>query len=294
MSGRFGSLITAMVTPFDSAGRVDLAQAEQLADWLTRNGSEGIVVTGSTGEASTLTDAEKLDLWRAVAGAAGGNAQIIAGTGSNDTEHSRNLTKTAEMTGVHGVLLVTPYYNRPPQSGLIAHFEAVAAATDLPVLLYDIPVRTARKIDHSTLMELAKIDNIVGVKDAGEDVRAAARIAAEAPGGFDLYCGNDADTLPWLSVGAAGVIAVASHLVGPRMADMIRLFQEGDAPAARKIHFELLPVFDAMSLTTNPIPVKAALELVGQPVGPPRLPLPPATGTEREQIASVLRRAGLL
>lgn len=294
MNGQFGRLLTAMVTPFDSAGKVNLAEAERLADHLARQGSDGLVVTGSTGEASTLTDGEKLDLWRAVAGAAGGNARVIAGTGSNDTEHSKHLTKAAEVTGVDGVLLVTPYYNRPPQQGLLAHFKTLAAATSLPALLYDIPSRTARKIEHETLMELARVDNIVGVKDACGDAQGAARIAAQAPAGFDLYAGNDGDTLPWLAIGAAGVIAVASHVVGPQMADMIRLFQEGDPAAARKLHFDLLPVFDVLSLTTNPIPIKAALELMGVKVGAPRLPLVPATADERQKIQSVLRRAGLL
>lgn len=295
MSGHFGNLVTAMVTPFDAAGKVNLLEAERLADWLTREGgSDGLVVTGSTGEASTLTDQEKLDLWRAVAGAAGGNARVIAGTGTNDTEHSKNLTRAAEVTGVDGVLLVTPYYNRPPQAGLLAHFKTLAAATSLPALLYDIPSRTARKIEHGTLMELAQVDNIVGVKDACGDAQGALRIVAEAPDGFDLYAGNDGDTLPWLAVGAAGTIAVASHLVGPRMADMIRLFQEGDAAAARKISFELMPVFDVLSLTTNPIPIKAALELTGHKVGAPRLPLVPADAEEREKIDQVLRAAGLV
>lgn len=293
MNGRFGSLLTAMVTPFDPDGKLNLVEAERLADWLIRNGSDGLVVSGSTGEASTLSDQEKMDLWRAVKGAAGGTP-VIAGTGSNDTAHSCALSRIAEGTLVDGVLAVTPYYNRPSQTGLIAHFRAIASSTSLPVILYDIPSRSVTKIEHRTIMELAEVDNIVGIKDACGSAQGAARIAAEAPGDFELFSGNDGDTLPWLAVGAVGVIAVASHLVGPQMADMIRLFKQGDPAAARKIHFDLMPVYDVMSITTNPVPVKAALAMMGRPAGDPRLPLVPATGEEKKRISEVLERAGLL
>jgi 4-hydroxy-tetrahydrodipicolinate synthase len=294
LGGRFGDLVTAMVTPFDSDNKVDFEQAQKLAAWLIDNGSDGLVVAGSTGEASTLTDEEQIDLWKAVKDAVGGRVPLVGGTGSNDTAHAIYLTKAAEDVGLDGALVVTPYYNKPPQSGLIAHFQAVAQATSLPILLYDIPSRSVTKIAHSTIVELAQVENIVGIKDAAGNAQGAARIVADAPEGFELYSGNDGDTLPWLSVGAVGVIAVASHVVGPGMAQMIKLFKSGDAEGARRIHLSLMPVFDAMGLTTNPIPVKAALELMGHPVGSPRMPLPPANEGEIAQLKEVLTAAGVL
>jgi 4-hydroxy-tetrahydrodipicolinate synthase len=294
MGGRFGNLITAMVTPFDGDGKVDFDAAQKLAAWLMDNGSDGLVVAGSTGEASTLTDGEQRDLWKAVKEAVGDRGKIIGGTGSNDTAHAIFLTQAAEEDGLDAALVVTPYYNKPPQAGLLAHFRAVAASTSLPVIVYDIPARSVTKIEHSTLIELAQVDNIVAVKDAVGSVQGAARLVADAPEGFQVYSGNDADTLPWLSVGAVGVIAVASHVVGPQMAEMIRLFTSGDPEGARKIHLDLMPVFDAMSLTTNPIPVKASLELMGHRVGGPRLPLIPADEAQRAQLKEVLTSAGVL
>lgn len=293
MRGRFGDLITAMVTPFDHAGKVDLAATQELASWLVEQGSEGLVIAGSTGEAATLTDEEKITLWRGVVEAVGGKASVIAGSGTNDTAHSVHLTKEAEKVGVDGILALSPYYNRPPQSGLLLHFKEIAKATSLPVLLYDIPIRTAIKIEHETLVELSKVDNIVGVKDAAANVQGTARLVREASEGFEVISGNDADTLPWLAVGAAGVIAVASHVAGPQMAEMISSFKAGNAEAARKIHLDLMPVFDVMGLTTNPIPVKAALKLIGHDCGDTRLPLPPATPEQVETIRGVLSRAGL-
>ncbi|MGH2767703.1 MAG: 4-hydroxy-tetrahydrodipicolinate synthase, partial [Actinomycetota bacterium] len=209
------------------------------------------------------------------------------------TAHSILLTKAAEKMGVDGALVVTPYYNRPPQRGLLEHFKAVAAETSLPLMLYDIPSRSGLKIDHSVLVELSGVENIVAVKDSAGDVQGAARLIRQASEGFQVYCGNDGDTLPWLSVGAVGVVAVASHLVGPQMAEMISLFKSGDAEAARKIHLDLMPVFDAMGITTNPIPVKAALALLGQPGGNPRPPLPAATPGEVGRIREILARAGI-
>ena len=295
MRGRFGDLITAMVTPFgpDGESRVDLAAARRLAAWLVDHGSDGLVVTGSTGEAPTLSDAEKVALWKAVVEEVGDRASVIAGSGTYDTAHSVELTKQAEAAGCHAALIVTPYYNRPPQSGLLAHFRAVAEATSLPVVLYDIPSRTGRKIEHRTFMELAQVPNVVGVKDACGDLQAAARLVAEAPPDFQVWCGNDGDTLGWLAVGAVGVISVASHLAGPHMVEMIAAHKAGDVHAALKIHMGLMPVFDVLSITSNPIPVKAALQLLGHKVGPPRLPLPPATPEEIEAIRRVLERAGI-
>lgn len=294
MGGRFGDLITAMVTPFDDDGNVDFDEAQKLAAWLMDNGSDGLVVAGSTGEASTLTDGEQRDLWRAVKEAVGDRGKIIGGTGSNDTAHAIFLTRAAEEDGLDAALVVTPYYIKPPQTGLLAHFRAVAESTSLPIIVYDIPARSVTKIEHSTLIELASIDNVVAVKDAAGSVQGAARLVADAPEGFQVYSGNDADTLPWLSVGAVGVVAVASHVVGPQMAEMIRLFGSGDPDGARKIHLDLMPVFDAMSLTTNPIPVKASLELMGHKVGGPRLPLVPADDAQRATLKAVLASAGVL
>jgi 4-hydroxy-tetrahydrodipicolinate synthase len=294
VKGQFGGLITAMVTPFDSDGRVELGAAQKIAAWLLDNGSEGLVVTGTTGEGPTLTDQEKADLWRAVVEAVGDRGSVIAGSGTNDTAHSIHLTQQAEKAGCDAALVVTPYYNRPPQSGLLAHFQAVARATALPIVLYDIPVRTGRKIDHATLLTLAETPNIVGVKDAAGDVQGAARLVAQAPEGFEVYCGNDADTLPWLSVGAVGVISVASHVAGPKMAEMIAAYWAGDPERARRLNAELIGVFDAMNITANPIPVKAAMELAGHPAGPPRLPLPEATSDEVARIREALRSAGLV
>jgi 4-hydroxy-tetrahydrodipicolinate synthase len=294
VKGQFGGLITAMVTPFDSDGRVELGAAQKIAAWLLDNGSEGLVVTGTTGEGPTLTDQEKADLWRAVVEAVGDRGSVIAGSGTNDTAHSIHLTQQAEKAGCDAALVVTPYYNRPPQSGLLAHFQAVARATALPIVLYDIPVRTGRKIDHATLLTLAETPNIVGVKDAAGDVQGAARLVAQAPEGFEVYCGNDADTLPWLSVGAVGVISVASHIAGPKMAEMIAAYWAGDPERARRLNAELIGVYDVMNVTANPIPVKAAMELAGHPAGPPRLPLPEATSDEVARIREALRSAGLV
>jgi len=294
VKGQFGGLITAMVTPFDSDGRVELGGAQKIATWLLDNGSDGLVVSGTTGEGPTLTDREKAALWRAVVEAVGDRGSVIAGTGTNDTAHSIELTQEAEKAGCHAALVVTPYYNRPPQSGLLAHFRAVAGGTGLPIVLYDIPVRTGRKIDHATLLALAGTPNIVGVKDAAGDVQGTARLVAQAPDGFEVYCGNDADTLPWLAVGAVGVISVASHVAGLRMAEMLQRFWAGDPRGAQEINAGLLGVYDAMSVTANPIPVKAAMELVGHPAGSPRLPLLDATPDEVAKIREALRSAALV
>lgn len=295
MNGRFGDLITAMVTPFHDDGKVDFTRAQELAAWLVdERDSDGVVVAGSTGEASTLTDEEQRDLWLAVKDAVGDRAKVVGGTGSNDTEHAVKLTKLASQDGLDAGLSVTPYYNKPPQSGLLAHFRAVAAASDIPVILYDIPSRSVVKIAHETIMELAGIDNVVAVKDACGSAQGAARLVADAPEGFQVYSGNDGDTLPWLSVGAVGVIAVASHVVGPQLAEMIARFKAGDVRRATDLHLGMMPVFDVMGITTNPIPVRAALGLLGQPVGPPRLPLIPATEAQVEALRAVLRSAGVL
>lgn len=295
MRGRFGDLITAMVTPFDGKGKVNLKEAARLASHLADHGSDGFVLAGSTGEGPTVTDEEKIQLIEAVKEAVGDRASIIANTGTYDTAHSIHLTKQAEKVGADAVLVVTPYYNRPPQNGLLSHFRAIAESTKLPLILYDIPARSARKIEHETLVELSGVENIAAVKDACGDVQGAARLVADSAEGFEVYSGNDGDTLPWLSVGAVGVIAVASHVVGPQMAEMISLFKSGDAEGARKIHLDLMPVFDMLgALTTNPIPVKAALVEMGFDVGEPRLPLVPATPGQLKVIREILKKAGAL
>ncbi|HVL06734.1 MAG TPA: 4-hydroxy-tetrahydrodipicolinate synthase [Acidimicrobiales bacterium] len=274
---RFGTVITAMVTPFDGEGALDLHVAAQLARWLADHGSDGLVVAGTTGEGSTLTDDEKLDLWRAVAEAVA--IPVIANTGSNDTAHSVHLTRQAAGLGVAGVLAVTPYYNRPSQSGIEAHFRAVAGATDLPVMLYDIPVRSGRKISHEVMVRLAHgVRNMAGVKDAAADVAATARLIAAVPDSFEVYSGNDDYTLPLLALGAVGVVGVATHWVGLEMAEMIAAASKGDLAHAREINGRLLEsfVFETGDAAPNPIPAKAMMRTLGVPVGECRLPMGPA------------------
>jgi 4-hydroxy-tetrahydrodipicolinate synthase len=295
MAGRFGSVITAMVTPFLEDGALDLDGAQALARYLLEHGSDGLVVAGSTGEAATLSHGEKAELFRAVVEAAEGNGTVICGTGTYDTADSVELTRVAQMAGADAVLVVTPYYSRPPQRGLIEHFTTVAAATDLPVVLYNIPSRTACLIEADTLLRLASdVPNIVAVKDATADFQTASRIVKESPPDFEVYSGDDWATLPFVCLGGVGVVSVASHLVGERMHQMIELASTGDVPAARKIHEELLPLFKGLFITSNPIPVKAALEIVGRPAGPLRLPLVAATADERASIEQAMRDAGVL
>jgi 4-hydroxy-tetrahydrodipicolinate synthase len=286
--GRFGAVLTAMVTPFDTDGRLDLDGAATLARWLVEHGNDGLVVAGTTGENPVLSDAERRDLWRAVAEAV--TVPVIAGSGTNDTAHSVELSKVAREAGAAGILAVTPYYSRPPQSGLLAHFRAVAAATDLPVLLYDIPVRTGRKISHDTLITLAReVPTIVGVKDAAGDPAASARVVADAPRGFDLYSGDDSLTLPLLAVGAAGVISVAGHWAGGLIARMVSAFFKGDVDTARRTNALLLDswTFQSGELTPNPIPAKAMLRSLGLPAGECRLPLGPAPDGVEERARAV-------
>jgi 4-hydroxy-tetrahydrodipicolinate synthase len=275
--GRFGAVITAMATPFDGEGRLDLDGAARLARHLVDHGSEALVVAGTTGESPVLSDGEKADLWRAVSEAV--TTPVIAASGSNDTAHSVELTKAAAGAGADAVLAVSPYYSRPPQTGIEAHLEAVAGASELPVLVYDIPVRTGRKVATDTLLRLARrVPNVVGVKDAAGDPAGSARVVAEAPSGFDLYSGDDSLTLPLLAIGAAGVIGVATHWAAPLFAEMIAAFGKGDAPAARAANARLLEsyAFETSELAPNPIPTKAMLRVLGLPAGQCRLPLGPA------------------
>jgi 4-hydroxy-tetrahydrodipicolinate synthase len=294
MAGRFGSVITAMVTPFTDDGSLDLDAAQETVRWLLDHGSDGLVIAGSTGEAATLSDDEKVNLWRATVEAAGGKGAIIAGSGTYDTRHSVHLSEEAEKAGCDALLVVSPYYNKPPQTGLYEHFTAVAKVTSLPMLVYNIPGRTAVRISNETLLRLAEVENIVGVKDSTADFDGLSHLIAEAPEGFEVYTGDDWAIFGAVCLGAVGVISVAAHVAGQRMKQMIDLIEGGDIPAARKIHHELLPVYDVLFSTTNPIPVKAAMSLLGQPAGPPRLPLVPATDDETAKIRKALEDAGIL
>ena len=271
---RFGAVITAMVTPFDGEGALDLDTAARLARWLADHGSDGLVVAGTTGEGSTLTDDEKLDLWRAVAEAV--TIPVIANTGSNDTAHSVHLTRQAAGLGAAGVLAVTPYYNRPSQTGLEGHFRAIAGATDLPVMLYDIPVRSGRKISHDVMVRLAhEVPNMAGVKDAAADVPATARLIAAVPDRFEVYSGNDDHTLALLALGAVGVVGVATHWIGLEMAELVAAAGKGDLAHAREVNSRLLEsyVFESSDAAPNPVPAKAMMRTLGLPVGQCRLPM---------------------
>lgn len=275
--GRFGAVLTAMVTPFDEDGALDLDGAAQLARWMVDNGHDGLVVAGTTGESPVLSDSEKADLWRAVCEAI--TVPVIAGAGTYDTAHSIKLMKVAEEAGAAGILAVTPYYSRPSQAGLEAHFRAVAGATSLPVMLYDIPVRTGRKISHDVIIRLAReVDNITSVKDAAGDPAAAARLLAEGPGHLELYSGDDALTLALLAVGASGTVSVAGHWTGKLQARMLAAFAKGDVDEARRINSMLIPSwrFETGDDAPNPLPAKAMLRVLGLPAGQCRLPLGPA------------------
>ncbi len=290
-SARFGRVVTAMVTPFDDSGALDLGGAVRLARHLAADGSEGLVLTGSTGEVSTLTDDERVDLWRAVREAV--TVPVVAGATSNDTAHSVDLVRRAEDAGVAGILAVTPYYSRPSQSGIEGHFRAVAAATSLPVVLYDIPVRTGRRIARETLLRLAEeVVNVVGLKDAAGDPAGTARLLAEAPAGFECYSGDDALTLPLLSVGAGGLIGVATHWCGRECAEMIGRFLAGDVAGAREVNAALIEsfAFETGDDAPNPQPTKAMLRVLGLPAGECRLPLGPGPSGLEERAKSVLER----
>jgi 4-hydroxy-tetrahydrodipicolinate synthase len=291
---RFGRVVTAMVTPFDDAGALDIDASVELARWLAGHGSDGLVLSGSTGESSVLTDEEKADLWRAVAEAV--TIPVIAGTGSNDTEHSIKMTALAKTCGVDAVLVVTPYYNRPSQAGLYEHFRAVSeAAGGLPVALYDIPVRSGRRIAHSTLLRLTHdVPAIVALKDAAADPAGTAHLAAQLPPGFEIYSGDDVMTLPLLAVGAVGVISVAAHWIGTRFRTVVDAFLRGDLADAINGNAELLDSFDfeGSEEYPNPLPAKAILRAIGLPVGQCRLPMGRATPELDAQAAKVLATVG--
>ncbi len=286
----FGRVLTAMVTPMTMGGEVDYDGAGELAAYLVDHGSDGLVVSGTTGESATTTDAEKQSLLRSVVEAVGDRAQVLAGVGTNDTAHSAELAREAEKAGATGLLAVTPYYNKPPQAGVVAHFTAVAEATDLPVMLYDIPGRTGLALETATLVRLGEHQRILAVKDAKGDLAATSWVRARSE--LAIYSGDDINTLPLLAVGAAGVVGVVTHLFGAEMAEMIGLFQAGDVTGALALHLRLLPVFTGFFRTQGVILAKAALNLRGLPAGPVRLPLVEATGEQVEQLRADMAAAG--
>ena len=270
---RLGRLLTAMVTPFDAQGEVDYQQARRLALSLLDSGSDGVVVSGTTGESPALSREEKLRLFAETKSALGNRGTVVAGTGSYNTKESQELTKEAEKTGVDACLLVVPYYNRPTQQGLWEHFKAIAQSTTLPCILYNVPSRTVTNLAADTVIKLSQIDNIVGVKEASGNLGQIAEIIHRAKEDFLVYSGNDSDTFPILALGGYGVISVASHLVGIQIKDMMEKFLDGKPQEAAKIHRHLLPLVNVLFIVSNPMPVKWALNYVGFSVGKPRLPL---------------------
>jgi 4-hydroxy-tetrahydrodipicolinate synthase len=272
---------------------VDYARAAELAKHLTASGSDALVVSGTTGESPTLTVQEKLKLFETVVGAVGDTVPVIAGTGSYNTAETIQLSREAQETGVHGLLLVTPYYNKPPQEGLYQHFKTVAGAVKLPCILYNVPSRTAINLAPQTTLRLARVENIVGIKECG-DLGQLTEILNGAPEGFTVWSGDDAATLPYLALGAHGIVSVASHIVGPQMQEMIAAFAAGQTAQAANWHRRLHPVFKGLFAVTNPVLVKAALAMTGFDVGPVRPPLVEATGAEQEALREVLASGGLL
>jgi 4-hydroxy-tetrahydrodipicolinate synthase len=288
----FGRLLTAMVTPFGVSGELDLDAAVALATYLVdEQGNDGLVINGTTGESPTTSDAEKAELVRAVADAVGDRAHIVTGVGTFDTVHTIHLAEQAAKAGADGLLVVTPYYSRPPQAGLLAHFRAVADATELPVALYDIPGRSGTAIQTETLIELAGHERIVAVKDAKGDLVGSSRVLAETD--LAYYSGDDAATLPLLSVGAVGVIGTSTHFSGTGTKAMIEAFERGDVAEATRLHRQLLPIYTGIFRTQGTILVKAGLRLRGLDVGPVRLPLVDATEHELSHLREDLAAAGL-
>jgi 4-hydroxy-tetrahydrodipicolinate synthase len=286
-----GEVLTAIVTPFRADGAVDWDAFRALARHLVENVSDGLVVSGTTGESPTLSDDEKLELFRVAVDEVGRDAAVVAGTGTYDTRHSAHLTEQATEIGVDGVLVVTPYYSKPPQRGIVEHFKAVAAATDRAVVVYNIPSRVVVNLEPETIEQLAGIENVRAVKQANDDLEQARRI----PGfGLDLYAGDDYLTFPFLELGGLGVISVHAHLVGPQVKEMVRRYKDGDVEGARRLNEEMQPALDILKVQTNPIAIKAALRLLGHEVGGHRLPLVPANEDETTRIRALLERQGLL
>ncbi|WP_431192479.1 4-hydroxy-tetrahydrodipicolinate synthase [Stenomitos frigidus] len=291
----FGRVLTAMITPFKEDGSVDFAIAAKLASYLAEHGTDTLVVCGTTGESPTLTWDEEYELFQVVRQAVAGNAKVIAGTGSNSTREAIAATQKAAKLGLDGSLQVVPYYNKPPQEGLYQHFKAIAeAAPDMPLMLYNVPGRTGQNLQAETVGRLAKIENIVAIKESTGNLDQASEIQRLTPPEFALYSGDDSITLPLLAIGGKGVVSVASHLVGLQLQQMIQAFETGQHAIATRIHLELLPLFKALFITANPIPVKAALRLQGWQVGSTRLPLVDSTTDLTETLASVMAELALI
>ena len=285
----FGQILTAMVTPFDQNGEIDFNATRNLINYLISNGTDGLVVAGTTGESPTLTTEEKVELFKFVVEVVDGRVPVIAGTGSNNTRASISLTSLAEKTGVSGIMLVVPYYNKPSQEGLYQHFKAIAESTSLPIVLYNIPGRSVINMSVETVVRLAKIPNIVCIKEASGNLDAMAAIIRQTPEDFSLYSGDDGLTLPVLSIGGAGVISVASHIIGNEMQAMIRDFKNGKLQEAALAHRNLLPIMKALFAAPNPSPVKAALNLNGISVGGVRLPMIPLNDEEKSALQQALK-----
>ena len=286
-----GEVLTAIVTPFKADGSVNVDKFRELATYLVDNGSDGIVVAGTTGESPTLSDDEKLELFAAAVDAVGDRATVVAGTGTYDTRHSMRMTERAHELGVDAMLVVTPYYSKPPQRAIVRHFQEIAAKTDKPVVVYNIPSRVVINIEPETIEQLAQIENVKAVKQAHDDVEQARRI----PGfGLDLYAGDDNLIFPFLRLGGVGGVCVHTHVWGPQTKAMVRRFKDGDVQGARALNDEMAPAFDLLKVVTNPIAIKAALNLLGHEVGGYRLPMVDPTEAELDQIRSCLERAGVL
>lgn len=286
---KFGKVITAMVTPFDNQGQIDFDATTRLLDYLIENGTDAVVVAGTTGESPTLSHEEKLTLFRHAVKTVGGRIPIIAGTGSNNTQASIELTKEAEDIGVDAALIVAPYYNKPNQRGLYAHFEAVANSTKLPIMLYNIPGRSVVKIEAETVIELSKISNIVSVKDSTGDLSSMTKVITGTPDDFSLYSGDDDLTLPIAAIGGDGIVSVSSHIVGNEMQAMLQAFDAGNVGEAARIHQQILPVMQGLFQAPNPTPVKEALNQKSVAVGGVRLPLVELTDEEKENVSKLLK-----
>ncbi|HKH30385.1 MAG TPA: 4-hydroxy-tetrahydrodipicolinate synthase [Gaiellaceae bacterium] len=287
-----GEVLTAIVTPFDDDRRVDIAKFRELAAYLVENGSDGVVVTGTTGESPTLTDDERFQLYEAAVAEIGDRATVIAGTGTYDTAHSIHLTQRADTIGADGFLVITPYYSKPTPRGIVEHFKAIAGSTEKPVVVYNIPARVVINIEPETMCELAEIPNVTAVKQANADLDQARTILAETD--LDLYAGDDDLILPFLELGGTGGVCVHTHVVGPRVKELIRRFREGDAEGAKRLEEETAAAIEILRVVTNPIAIKAALNLLGHDVGGVRLPLVEADEAERAAIRGCLERLGLL
>jgi 4-hydroxy-tetrahydrodipicolinate synthase len=291
MAGVLGEILTAIVTPFRADGAVDIERFRSLASHLVENGSDGLVVTGSTGEGATLSDDERFELYAAALDEVGDRATVVAGTGTYDTAHSVHLTARAHELGVDGVLVVTPYYNKPPVRGIVEHFKAIAAVTDKPIVAYNIPSRVVLNLEPEAIAQLGEIPNVTAVKQANDDLDQARRIVEL---GLDLYAGDDDILFPFLQVGGLGGICVHTHFVGPQVKEMMRLFRAGDVEGARALDEEIRPSIEILRVVVNPISTKCGLNLLGHDVGVPRLPLVEASEEERETIRGHLARLGLL